>query len=98
MASGVVDTPLLTQIDDTRQKTNGMTVLDQLPVKVGHYSAGERSLTLLMEASSRRFCEGVRGLQVVCYGCSLGNGDKASRAFQVHLLPVKGRRVQGHGI
>lgn len=97
MLSGVADAPALTQIDDTGQQTNGMTVLEQRPVKAGHYSAGERSLTLLMAASSR-FCEAVRGLQVVCYGCSLGNGDKAATAFQVRSLPGKGRRVRGHGI
>lgn len=98
MPSGVADAPVLTQIDDTGQQTNGVTGLEQLPGKVGHYSAGERCLTLLMAASSRRFCEALRGLQVVCYGCSLGNGDKAARAFQVHLLPGKGRWVRGHDI
>lgn len=95
---GKADTPVLTGIDDTGQETNGMTVLEQLPVKVGHYGAEEHSLTLLMAASGRRFCEAVRGLRVVCHGCSLGKGDKAARAFQVHSLPGKGRRVRGHSI
>lgn len=98
MASGVADTPVLTRIDDTGQETNGVTGREQRPGKVGHSSAGERSLTLLMAARSRRFCEALRGLQVVCCGCSLANSDKAARAFQVRSLPGKGRRVRGHGI
>lgn len=98
MPCGVADAAVLTRIDDTGQERNGVTVLEQLLVKVGHYSAGQRCLTLLIAASSRRFCEAVRGLQVVCYGCSLGNSDKAARAFQVHSLPGKGRRVREHVI
>lgn len=50
-------------------------------------------LSPLMAACSGRFCEALRGLQVVCYGCSLGNSDKAGRVFQVHSLPGKVRRV-----
>lgn len=83
MSSVVADAPALARIDDTGQETNGMTVLEQLPGKVEVYSSGERSLTLLMTSSRGRFCEAVRGLQVVCYACSLGDGDKAARAFQV---------------
>lgn len=90
MSCGVANAAVLTRTDDTGQETNGMTVLEQVPGKVGHYSGGERGLTLLVAASSRRFCEAVRGLQVVCYGCSLGNGDKAAKALQVHSLPGTG--------
>lgn len=88
-ASGIAAAPVLTRIDYTGRETNGMTVLEQLRGKVGHYGAGEWSPTLLMAACSRRFCEALRGLQVVCYAGSLGNGDKAGRAFQVHRLAAR---------
>lgn len=101
-ASGIADAPVLTQIDYTGRETNGMTVLEQLQGKVGHCRAGELSLTLLMAACSRRFCEALRGLQVVCYACSLRNGDKAGRAFQVHTLAARqgetGSRAQFSGM
>lgn len=78
-----------------------MTVLEQLRGKVGHYGAGEWSPTLLMAARSRRFREALRGLQVVCYAGSLGNGDKAGGAFQVHALAASqgeaGSRAQFSG-
>lgn len=100
-SSGIADAPVLSRIDYTGRDANGMTVLEQLRGKVGHYGAGEPSPTLLMAACSRRFCEALRGLQVVCYAGSLGNGDKAGRAFQVHTLAARqgetGSRAQFSG-
>lgn len=99
--SGIADAPVLTRIDYRGRETNGMTVLEQLRGKVGHYGAGESSPRLLMAACSRQFCEALRGLQVVCYAGSLGNGDKAARAFQVHTLAASqgeaGSRAQFSG-
>lgn len=69
--------PVLGRIDYTGRETNGMTALEQLRGKVGHYGAGASSLPLLMAACSPGFCEALRGLQVVCYAGSLGEGDKA---------------------
>lgn len=73
-----------------------MTLVEQPAVKKwAVYGAGERGLTSLMAASSRRVCGAVRGLQVVCSGCSLANGDKASQSVRFRCTRCQARGETG---